>query len=65
MSGRSCQNRDGSVRVYFPLGYFQCKKSLRRTDNTMDIRKNTKEKTTIYKTLHRKLKLEQSTKNQG
>ena len=30
----------------------------RRTDNTMANRKRTKGKTTIYKTLHRKLKIE-------
>ena len=33
--------------------------SHRRTDNTMAKRKRTKEQTTIYKTLHRKLKIEQ------
>jgi hypothetical protein len=31
----------------------------RRTDNTMAKRKRTKGQTTIYKTLHRKLKIEQ------
>jgi hypothetical protein len=38
----------------------------RRTDNTMATRKMTKEQTTIYKTLHRKLKIEwhNTTKNQ-
>jgi len=30
----------------------------RRTDNTMDKRKSTKGQTTIYKTLHIKLKIE-------
>jgi hypothetical protein len=30
----------------------------RRTDNTMAKRKNTKEQTVIYKSLHRKRKLE-------
>jgi hypothetical protein len=30
----------------------------KRTDNTMAKRKSTKEQTTIYKTLHRKLKIE-------
>jgi hypothetical protein len=38
----------------------------RRTDNTMDKRKRTKGQTTIFRTLHRKLKIEQHehTKNQ-
>jgi hypothetical protein len=31
----------------------------RRTDNTMGKRKRTKRQTTIYKALHRKLKIEQ------
>jgi hypothetical protein len=31
----------------------------RRTDNIMEKRKRTKGQTTIYKTLHRKLKIEQ------
>ena len=33
--------------------------NLRRTDNTIANRKRTKAKTTIYKTLHQKLKIEQ------
>ena len=47
----------------------QCKKSLKipkrsaainlKTDNTMDKRKKTKIKTMIYKTLHRKLRIEE------
>ena len=35
----------------------------RRTDNTMAKRKSTKEQAAIYKTLHRKLKIEQREKN--
>ena len=35
------------------------KKAIRRTDNTMAKRKRTKGQTTIYETLHRKLKIEQ------
>jgi hypothetical protein len=35
------------------------KRVIRRTDNTMANRKSTKGQTMIYKTLHRKLKVEQ------
>jgi hypothetical protein len=41
-----------------PNGYSESV-NRRRTDNTMDKRKRTEGQTTIYKTLHIKLKIEQ------
>jgi hypothetical protein len=42
-----------------PKMYIRSKSVNRRTDNTMAERKRTQGQTTIYKTPHRKLKIEQ------